>query len=627
MSNQSMEFKTEIKQILNLIIHSLYSNRDIFLRELISNASDAIDKIRFDSLTNKEILEDNADWKIKLICNEKEKTLTVSDNGIGMSEKDIVENLGTIARSGTKMFLENLKDIQNKPELIGQFGVGFYSAFMVADKVTVLSRTAGDKDLGVRWESAGENSFSVEPFSKEYRGTEVTLHLKEEFQEYLKEWKIRDIIKKYSDYVEHPILMDVEREENKKKTIKEETLNSRKAIWLKSKSEITEGEYYEFYKHISSDWNNPLETIHFSAEGTQEFKALLYLPSKPPFDLFHPDRQRGIHLYVRRIFISDDCKNLMPEYLRFVRGVVDSSDLPLNVSRELLQENPLIVKIKKGLINKVLAVLKEMQEHQPERYSGFYKEFGKVLKEGMHTDTDNREKLQDLLLFESTKTEPGKWTSLKECLSRMPQDQKEIYYLSGESRSELESSPYIEVFKKKNYEVLLMTDPIDEWMMQSFYEYNKIKFKSLNKGQVDLENEDEKKSNKEKEKQFKDLFGFIKSHLPDLKEVRLSNRLTDSACCLVTEEGEMSAHMERIFKNMNQDLPQSKRILELNPQHSIIETMYRLFEKDKKHPKLTEYTDLLYDQALMNEGSKVRDPLKFTKRINALMTFECQTLV
>jgi molecular chaperone HtpG len=638
MAKRTMEFKTELKELLNLIVNSLYSHKDIFLRELISNSSDAIDKVRFDSLTNNKLLEGDSEWKIKIIADKKHSTLTVQDNGIGMSREEISEQLGTIAKSGTKAFVQSLKnmDAKDHPELIGQFGVGFYSSFMVADKVTVVSRKAGDKNKGVKWISDGKGSFSVEACEKEKHGTDVILDLKDDCKNFTEDWELREIIRKYSDYVEHPIVMDVESEEEKedskgkkkkKKVTKEETLNSRKAIWLKKKSEVDKKEYDEFYKHISRDFEEPAHVIHYSAEGTLEFKALLYIPSKRPFDLFYPEMRSGLHLYVRRVFIMDDCKKVIPEYLRFIRGVVDSSDLPLNVSRELLQQDSQLEKIRKNLVNKVFNTLKELKEKKYNQYLDFYKQFGMVLKEGLHTDWENREKLQDFLLYESTKTKPGKYVSLKDYLNAMPKEQKEIYYIAGENRAELEKSPYLEVFRKKDYEVLFMTDPIDEWVMSNLFEYQKKRFKAVNKGDIEVDGDEVKKQKKDKEKRFKDLLELIREKLDNVKEVRLSSRLTESACCLVADEHDMGAHMERLMKNMNQEVPSSKRILELNPNHALVEAMHKLFEKDSKSPRLVEYSELLYDQALLAEGSKIKDPLLFAKRINQFMARECESLV
>ena len=626
MSKETVEFKTEVKQLLDLVIHSLYSNKEIFLRELISNASDAVDRARFESLTKPEILEGDDQWKIKLIRDEKAKTLTISDNGIGMDKDSVVHNIGTIARSGTKAFLEQLKakGLKDNPEFIGQFGVGFYAAFMVADKVTVVSRMAGDKSKGVCWESIGDGAYTVEDVEKEKRGTDVTLHLKEDAQEYASEWTIRSLVKKFSDYIEHPVVMDVEKE---KKKIEEETLNSRKAIWLKNKSEIQDAEYNEFYKHTAKDFSDPLKIIHFTAEGASEFRALLYIPSKAPFNLFDQEHKIGVHLYVRRVFIMDDCKKLLPEYLRFIKGVVDSSDLPLNVSREILQENKQMDKIKKSVVNKVLSTLLEMKEKEIEKYKSFYKEFGKVLKEGVHFDQENREKIQDLLLFDSTNTDPDVPVTLDQYAGRMREGQKEIYYIIGDSLGVLKVSPYLEKFRQKGFEVLFMTDPVDEWIMQDMREYKGKNFKAANKGDLDIDEKDEKKERKENEKQYKDLVEFLKGELKDVQDVRLSSRLIDSACCLVADENAPGAQMEKLFRAMGQDMPASKPILEINASHPLIANMQALIGKDKKHPKLSEYASVLFDQALLMEGEKIKDPALFAKRLNALLVEESKGLL
>ena len=466
MSKTTKQFQTEVQQLLDLVIHSLYSNRDIFLRELISNASDAIDKVRFEAHSNEALLEGNAEWQIKLIPDKTAGTLTIRDNGIGMTREEVEENIGTIAHSGTRAFLQNAKEqnLAEHPELIGQFGVGFYASFMVADRVTLVTRKGGDgTQNGCHWESTGDGSYTVEECTKEGRGTDIVLHLKEEMKEYLDEWKIRAIVKKYSDYVQYPVVMDITREEpvtdvdgkviegggTMEKTTTE-TLNSMKAIWTRPKSEISDEEYEEFYKHISHDYDKPFKTIHYAAEGVSEFRALLYLPAHKPFDLFMPDRKRGVHLYVRRVFITDNCEHLLPDYLRFVKGVVDSSDLPLNVSREILQEDVQIKRIEKNLVGKILGTLAETKEKEPEGYLAFYKEFGTVLKEGIHFDHANRDKLQELVLFESTGTEAGQHVSLKEYVARMPESQKEIYYITGTTREALEHSPHLEIFRRRD---------------------------------------------------------------------------------------------------------------------------------------------------------------------------------
>ncbi|MFH0922038.1 MAG: molecular chaperone HtpG, partial [Fibrobacterota bacterium] len=508
MAKQTVEFKTEVKQLLDLVIHSLYSHREIFLRELISNASDAIDRVRFESLTRPEVLEGDGEWKIKIIPDEKAKTLTLRDNGIGMDKDTVVENLGTIARSGTKAFLEQLRQqgAKGSPEFIGQFGVGFYSVFMVADTVTVESRMAGDPSKGVRWESTGDGTYTLEECTREKRGTDIILHMKEDAAEYLNAFTLRNLVKKFSDYIEHPIVMDVEKD--KKKT-EEETLNSRKAIWLRPKNEITEADYTEFYRHVGHDFQDPLKTIHFTAEGKSEFTALLYLSPKAPFNMFDADHKIGVSLYVKRVFIMDDCKKLLPEYLRFVKGVVDSSDLPLNVSREILQENREMERIKKGLVNKVLATLKEMREKEFDKYRGFFQEFGRVLKEGVHFDHENKEKILDLILFESTQTDADTPVTLQQYVDRMREGQAEIYYLTGESVSGLRLSPYLEKFKSKGYEVLFFTDPVDEWILPDLPEFKGKKLKAIHKGDVDIDEKFEKKEREEKSKEYKDLLAAL----------------------------------------------------------------------------------------------------------------------
>jgi molecular chaperone HtpG len=625
MSAETLQFKTELKQLLHLIVHSLYSHKDIFLRELISNASDAIDTVRFQSLTRAEVLEGNGDWKIKIVPDEASGTLTISDNGVGMSREGIVENLGTIAKSGTRAFLENLKnaDVKDRPELIGQFGVGFYSAFMVADKVTVVSRMAGPKSAGVRWESDGQGEFSVEPVEKETRGTDVILHLRAEDKEFVRSWRIREIVKKYSDFVEHPIVMDVEKEDDsKKKTMVEETLNSRKAIWLRPKAQITPEEYNEFYRHVSHDHASPARTIHYTAEGLIEFKALLYLPAHKPFDLLWGEGKKGLHLYIQRIFIMDDCEALLPPYLRFVKGVVDSPDLPLNVSREILQQSAPLEKIKANLVSKLLKTFEEMKNEEYDAYVAFYKELGMILKEGVSQDWTNREKIADVLLFESTRTQPGQYTTLGKYVLAMPADQQEIYYLIGETREAIEHSPYLEAFQARNQEVLLLTDPIDEFLVHSLPEYKGKKLKAVDRGEHGQAGIDDLKK-----KAFQPLLDYMKGKLSEIKDVRLSSRLKESAACLVADEGEIGAHMERLMRRIGrgQEVPESKRILELNADSPAVEAMRQLHARDASDARLEKYSRLLYDQAVIAEGSKVRDPLAFAQRINELLAKDATT--
>ena len=639
MATEKKEFKTEVQQLLDLVIHSLYSNKDIFLRELISNGSDAIDRLRFEALSNKELIKDDPEFRIKLFVDNEAKTLRIEDNGIGMTRDELEENIGTIARSGTRQFMEELKKGKAKasPELIGQFGVGFYSAFMVADSVMLKTRPAtGDESW--TWESSGDGTYEISEGGRDKRGTEITLHLNKSSRDYIVEFRLRQIIKKYSDFVEYPVVMDIIRDETpmddegkpkegaeKQTTVTEETLNSMKAIWMRPKSEVKKEEYNEFYKHVSHDYIDPLKTIHYSAEGKIEFKALLYLPAKAPFDMFQQEgTKHGIHLYVKRIFIMDNCEALLPRYLRFAKGVVESNDLPLNVSREILQEDVIIKKIEKSVTTKILSELKSMMKKSEEDYLSFYREFGKVLKEGVEIDPTNKDKIKDLLLFESSRTEPGKYVSLKEYTERMVLDQKEIYYITGTSRSAVENSPHLEVFKKKEIEVLFMIEPVDEFILSGFGEYDKKKLKSIAQGDIDLGTEEEKKIADEQKKEtsgkYKKLIKKVQDSLKDyVKEVRLSDRLTDSASCLVTDDGDMNPQMERIFAAMNQAVPETKRILELNPDHPVIETMNDLFAADKKNPKLADYSELLYDQALLTEGIAIKDPARFARLVTGLM--------
>jgi molecular chaperone HtpG len=633
MAIEKMEFKTETKQILDLMVHSLYSHKEIFLRELISNASDAIDKAHHESLTNKEILEDDKDWKIKITVDKDAGTLTVSDNGIGMNKDEAIKELGTIAHSGTKEFLAALqkKEVQNNPELIGQFGVGFYSSFMVADRVAVITRKAGvDGKKGVKWESSADGSFTVEDAEKEGKGTDIILHLKEEEKKYLEEWEIRNIVKKYSDFIEHPVVMDIERERESKldktkkvKLKEEETLNSRKAIWLKKKSDITETEYNEFYKHISHDFSDPAKVVHYKVEGVSEFTSLLYIPSIRPVDIFYKEYKIGLTLYVKRVKIMDHCEELIPPYLRFIKGMVDSSDLPLNVSREILQNNRQVETIKNSITKKVLDTLSDIKKNEYDKYLKFYGEFGRVLKEGIHFDFPKREAIGELLLFPSTKTDQGKFRTIQDYADDMKEGQEEIYYITGTSLDEALKSPYLEAFKDKDYEVLIMLDDIDDIIMSQF-EYKGKKFKSVIKGEVTLDKS--KKDEREKaRKKYAKLLDLIRDLLDnDVKEVRLSGRLKDSACCLVADEGEMDPQMEKLLRSMGQDVPKRKRILEINPSHPIFESMNKIFEEDRKNKILEEYTNLLYDQALLLEGSKPRDSAEFAKAIARLMVENVQ---
>lgn len=632
MTVEKMEFKTEVKQLLDLMIHSLYSHKEVFLRELISNASDAIDRAQYESLTNSDILENENGWKIKIIPDKEARTLTVRDNGTGMTKDEIIQALGTIAHSGTKEFLEALqsKEVKENPDLIGQFGVGFYSSFMVADKVTVITRKAGSKDgKGVKWESTGDGTFTVEDIEKENKGTDVILHLIEGEEKYLQDWEIRSIVKRYSDFIGHPIVMDVEREKEselkkgeKYKVKEEEALNSMKALWLRDKSEVTDEEHAEFYKHISHDLSKPAKIIHYRAEGTSEFSALLYIPSMAPSNILYKDFKVGPMLYIKRVQIMEHCEELIPPYLRFLKGVVDSSDLPLNVSREMLQNNRQIDIIKANITKKVIDVLNDMKKDEYDSYLSFHKEFGRILKEGIHYDYNRREAIADLLLFPSTKSQEGKLRSFQDYVNDMKEDQNEIYYITGTSSAEVLGSPYLEAFKEKDYEVLIFLDDIDDFLF-SVFEYKGKMLKSVIKGDIDLD-ATKKKEKESTKKKYDKLIDFIKDILKDdVKDVRLSGRLTNSACCLVGDEGDIDPQMEKILKSMGQSVPERKPILEINPDHHVFRVINNLFEDGKKdntdNKMLNEYIRLLYDQALVLGGSRPKDPTAFAHIISRLM--------
>lgn len=619
---ETMQFKAEVKQLLDLVIHSLYSNPDIFLRELVANAADAIDKARFAALTDEKLLRD---WQIRLAIDKEHRTLSITDNGVGMTADEVRENIGTIAKSGTKAFLENLKNTsaEGAPELIGQFGVGFYAAFMVADKVTVETRRAGEDAPAVRWESDGAESYTIEECDRAETGTTVTLHIKENKDIYLENWKISEIIHKYSDFIEYPIILPfIKTNEDKTTSIEDRTLNSQKAIWLRNAAEVTEEEHKAFFGHLAHG-GNPLTHININAEGTNEFKALIYIPEEMPFNLFMPDLQKkGLQLYVKRVFITDNCEQLVPDYLRFLRGVVDSSDLPLNVSREILQENPLLGNIKRAVTSKVLNELKKMLERDPDKYKKFFREFGKVLKEGIHVDPANQEKIKDLVMYETMNNAAGELFTLKDYINAMPPEQEHIYYIIAESRQLAMASPALEIFKSKGFDVLLMTDPVDEFIMQSMMQYDKKYLKSANKGELEIEKDPdaEEKALEEATKKYQKLLDYIFDKLQDkLSAVRLTRRLTDSTCCLVGESNSISPQLERLLKAMNQTAPESKRVLELNPNHPVVEKMLKLAEEDSNSETLAQYTDLLYGEALLTEGSPLPDPLAFVKNISSLM--------
>ncbi|MBE6407313.1 MAG: molecular chaperone HtpG [Lentisphaerae bacterium] len=629
MATENLQFKAEIRELLSLVIHSVYSNKDIFLRELVANAADAIDKARFLSLTQQDMIRD---WEIRIEADKDTKTLIISDNGVGMNRDELIENLGTIAHSGTKAFTEALEKAKEEgsvsaPELIGQFGVGFYSAFMAADKVTVETKKDGEAQAW-KWISDGENDFSIEEVSKDAPGTRITLYLKEDFEAYLDYWRVAELIRKYSDFIEYPIRMKHTVTKDGKEEVEDSTLNTMKAIWLRPESEVTEEEYDQFYQHISMDYNKPARRISFSAEGASEFKSLLYIAGKMPMSYrmgMNKDHKQ-IQLYVRRVFITDNCPGLLPEYMGFVAGVVDSSDLPLNVSRETLQDNPQIARISKSIVKRVLSELDKMLTKDREAYEEFYKEFSPMIKGGVHTDFNNKEKLQDLLLFESMNS--GKLMTLKEYSDAMPATQKAIYYITGDRREALEFSPQLEMFRKQGYDVLFLYEPMDEIIMDDIAKYAEKDLVSVLKGEVkfdeSVQKELDEKTKKETEEN-KELVEFLKKTLEDkVKDVRFSSRLTESPCCLVGDDYDPSVSMQRLFKAMGQESPDVKRILELNGESPLIGALKSLYEKDPSAASLPDYAELLYDQALISEGATLPDPAKFARRTVLLMTESIQ---
>ena len=630
---ETLGFQTEVKQLLKLMIHSLYSNREIFLRELISNASDACDKLRFEAIDKPELNENNSDLRIDVTFDKAARTITVSDNGIGMSRQEAIEHLGTIARSGTREFFGRLSGDQAKDsQLIGQFGVGFYSSFIVADRVTVITRRAGaPAGDGVKWESDGSGEFSVEPIEKEQRGTDVTLHLRahapgdddgESLDSLLSGWKLREIVRRYSDHISLPIRMQKEewdKDKGEQRQLDElETVNQASALWTRPKSDITDEQYNAFYKHLTHDFSDPLAFTHNRVEGRSEYTQLLFIPAKAPFDIADRQNRKGIKLYVRRVFIMDDAEQLLPVYLRFVRGVVDSADLPLNVSREILQESRDVRAIREGCTRRILALLDDLAENQAEKYATFWKEFGQVLKEGMGEDFANQEKLAKLLRFASTSEEAGRQTvSLAQYVARMKDGQEKIYYVTGENETAARSSPHLEVFRKKGIEVLVMTDRVDEWMLSFLSEFEGKPLVSVARGGLDLgklEDETEKKEAEKVEAEFKDLVERIKEALGDrVKSVRVTHRLTDSPSCLVSDEGDISGNLERLLKQAGQKAPDRKPILEINPQHPLVE---RLRGEDTK---FADWSQLLFDQANLAEGGQLEDPAGFVRRMNEML--------
>ncbi len=618
---ETLEFQTEVTQLLHLMVHSLYSNKEIFLRELISNASDACDKLRFEALSDEALFENDSDLDIQVEFDADVGTITVRDNGVGMNRDDIVQNIGTIAKSGTREFFQSLTGDQAKDaNLIGQFGVGFYSSFIVAEKVTLISRRAGmAPEHGVQWVSDGTGSYSIENIERKSRGTEVTLHLRESEKELTNSWRLRSIIQKYSDHIPLPVKMKKE-DDKGKQTDDWETVNKASALWARPKSDIADDEYKEFYKHVGHDFQDPMAWSHNKVEGKQEYTTLLYIPSKAPFDLFDRDQMHGIKLYVQRVFIMDDAEQLMPRYLRFIRGVVDSNDLPLNISREILQNNKIIDGIRAGSVKKVLGMLEDMVKNDPDKYKEFWREFGRVMKEGPAEDFANREQVAKLLRFSSTHSDTEEQeVSLEDYVSRMKEGQEKIYFITADSFAAAKKSPHLEIFRKKGIEVLLLYDRVDEWLASHLNEFDGKSLQSVAKGDLDLgkiETADDKQEYEKIEKESKDVVARIKKMLEDkVEDVRVSHRLTNSPACIVLNEHDMALYMQHLLKQAGHSLPTSKPILEINPTHPILARM----QEQEDEERFSEWTSLLFDQAVLAEGGQLEDPAGFVSRLNALM--------
>ena len=627
---ETKNFQAEVKQILDLMIHSLYSHKEIFLRELISNASDALDKLRYESLTNSELKANTSDLHIWLKPDKDKKTLIIEDNGIGMNYDEVLENIGTIARSGTGQFLEKIQEIKDRPELIGQFGVGFYSAFMVSERIQLSTQKIGE-DTGAKWESSGDGTYTIEKASRPCgHGTSITLYLKPDLEkDFTEEWAIKEIVKKYSDFIPFPIRMTTIREEQakdesgnilvgqKKEVKSDENLNSQKALWLRPSSEISKQDYNEFYKHISHDWNDPLKYLHFNVEGISEFSALLYIPSQLPFDFHYQEKKWGLQLYIKRVFILDHCEEIIPPYFRFLKGVIDSSDLSLNVSRELLQQDRQVRQIKKVLTGKIFNRFKEWLTKDREEYEKLWKLFGATIKEGVHSDPANKERMMDLLLFRTTHSD--QYTTLSEYTGRMKEKQDSIFFFSGDQYDELKNSPVLEKFKAKNIEILLMTDHVDEWVAQAIDKFQERPFVSVLDEKLDIDTEEEKKEQGEKVKQAQDkmrpVIQVFKDELKEeLQDVKISTRLISSPICLVSSEKAPSARMERIIMALGQQAAKTKRILEINPDHKVIQKMNTLNANDQKN-----WAKVLYSQALLQEGSPIEGPIEFSKELGKMM--------
>jgi molecular chaperone HtpG len=642
-TKQTKEFQAETKQLLDLMIHSIYTNKEIFLRELISNASDAIDKIRFESLTNHDLLEGNSEFEIFIVPDETTHTLTISDNGIGMTYDEVVENIGTIAKSGTKSFLEKLKEKETATdnELIGQFGVGFYSAFMISEKVTLITRAPGQAK-GVKWESGGDGTYTIEEIDKENRGTTIIITLNEEFrsnerssENFLDRYTIENLIKKYSDYIRYPIKMNFVKEEKQRdeegkiiedspvtKTVEVRTLNSMTPLWTRSKNEIKPEEYNLFYKNLFHDWEEPLELIHTKAEGTVEYTSLLFIPSHAPFDLYNQKATFGIRLYSKQIFIMENCQDLLPEYLRFVKGLVDSSDFSLNISRELLQHSSQLKLIGKNLEKSVLKTLENLLKKDRPKYEKFWKEFGKAIKIGAYTDFSSRDKLKDLLLFSSSHA-TEEWTTLADYISRMPENQKAIYYATGKDRASVERLPQMELLKEKGIEVLYLYDQVDEFTIDALQEYKEKKFQSISRGDLNLDDIDSPEAKKDTEaisKENESLLTAIKEQLKGkIADVKISNRLKSSAVCLVSDDNGISLSMEQILSEMNNTMYKASRILELNPNHDVFAVLKNLHDTQPDSESFKDYCDLLYVQAMLIEGLLPEDPISFANKVSSLM--------
>jgi molecular chaperone HtpG len=628
-AQDSFQFQAETTQLLHLMIHSLYTQREIFLRELISNASDAMDKLRFEALTNTELVPDGHKYEIRLKPDVANKTLTISDTGIGMSRQDLIDHIGTIARSGTQEMRKRMKESQSAEvvaDLIGQFGVGFYSAFMVADKVTIITRRAGEA-TATQWESAGDGSYTLAEAEKASCGTDIILQLKKPdpengIEDYTDRWKLSMIVHKYSDFIPYPIIyegppQEPGEDESKEIKIETKTLNSQKPLWTRRRGEVSDSDYNDFYKHIANDWTEPLKVLPLKAEGTFELEALLFIPAQAPYDLFYHGSEVGLKLYAKRVMVMDKCEEVLPHYLRFVKGVVDSSDLPLNISRQRLQQDRHITQIRKWLTKKLLEALAELKEKESEKYLKFWGQFGKAMKEGVSSDYENKDKLLPLLLFESSH-DPKELTTLGDYVARMKPEQKEILYLTGESRKVIENSPHLESVRQKGYEVLYLSDPVDELLVQHLHEFQEHKLKSVTKGRFEMGTDEEKKQAeeqiKQKEEEYKSFLEACQKKLDEyVKQIRVSSRLVDSPACLVTEEHEYSPHLERLLQKGKGGGPKQRRIMELNPNHPIVQKLHERFKSNSEDATLGDAIELLFELALVAEGSEIADPVRLNR--------------